>query len=148
MLTVPPTGPIPDGPLLIGDVAELTGLSLRSIRHYEEMGLAVADSRTTGGFRVFGAEAVERLRLVMMLRLMGMSLEDIQPLIVACRAAETGDPTLAADADSLAEAQARVAEGLVALEQRVDIARLLAKRLGKAARASAATQGEAASADA
>lgn len=128
MLTIPPTGPIPDKPLLIGDVAELTGLSLSSIRHYEELGLAVADSRTSGGFRVFGAEAVERLRLAMILRAMNLSLEEIIPIVDACRAAERGVQT--EDRGTvLAEAQTRVREAQSAFAARLTLAKELVERL-------------------
>lgn len=132
MLTIPPSGPVPTGPLLIGDVAELTGLSLRSIRHYEELGLVAAETWTTGGFRVFGAEAVERLRLVMMLRVMDLSLEEILPIVNACRVAEI-DGAGAPEQLALQEAQTKVAEGLAALEARVDLAKDLAQRLRAAA---------------
>ena len=132
LLSIPPTGPIPDGSLLIGDVAELTGLSLRSIRHYEEMGLAVSDSRTAGGFRVFGAEAVQRLRLVMTLRLMDLSLEEILPLVDACRAAESGKAA-EGDVEALAMAQTMVEERLDVLKTRVEFGKQLTERLRKAA---------------
>lgn len=132
MLTLPPKGPIPDGPLLIGDVAELTGLSLRSIRHYEELGLAVSESRTAGGFRVFGAEAVERLRLVMMLRVMGLSLEEIGPIVEVCRAAELGSDE-AAHSELLVHAQESVEVAQVELEARVKLAAELGERLRVAA---------------
>lgn len=130
MLTVPPTSPIPAGPLLIGDVAELTGLSLRSIRHYEDVGLARADTRTAGGFRVFGAEAVERLRLVMMLRIMDLSLEEILPIVDACRAAETGNAPV--DPQGLHESHSRIIVATEALEERIAVARQLEQRLQNA----------------
>ena len=49
MLISPVSGPVPDRPLHIGDVADLTGLSLRSIRHYEDLGLVTPRGRTNGG---------------------------------------------------------------------------------------------------
>ncbi|MGJ7442902.1 MerR family transcriptional regulator [Aquipuribacter sp. MA13-6] len=48
----------------IGEVAALTSLSLRTIRHYEELGLVVPSGRTSGGFRLYAREDVDRLRLV------------------------------------------------------------------------------------
>lgn len=39
--------------MLIGELAERTGLSLRTIRHYDDVGLLPAMARTDGGFRVY-----------------------------------------------------------------------------------------------
>ena len=50
--------------LTIGDVAERTGLSLRSVRHYEDVGLLPTADRSPGGFRLYGDAAVERLLVV------------------------------------------------------------------------------------
>ena len=48
----------------IGEVAALTNLSLRTIRHYEEIGLVVPSGRSQGGFRLYVEADVQRLRLV------------------------------------------------------------------------------------
>ena len=44
----------------IGEVAERTGLSLRTIRYYEEVGLAVPSARSQGGFRLYTEPDVGR----------------------------------------------------------------------------------------
>ena len=43
----------------IGELADRAGMSLRTIRHYDEVGLLVPSGRTTGGFRVYTAEDLE-----------------------------------------------------------------------------------------
>jgi DNA-binding transcriptional MerR regulator len=48
----------------IGEVAERTALSLRTIRYYEEVGLVPPSARTQGGFRLYTEADVERLLLV------------------------------------------------------------------------------------
>ena len=48
----------------IGTVAERVGLSLRTIRHYEEVGLVVPSGRSAGGFRLYTDGDVERLEQV------------------------------------------------------------------------------------
>ena len=128
MLIIPPTGPIPDKPLLIGDVADLTGLSLRSIRHYEELGLVSPESRTPGGFRLFDQEAVERLRLVMILKILDLSLEEIGPIVDAYRDTEQGRAT-AEQAEVLATAQNRVQEARSSLEARLALTETLGRQL-------------------
>lgn len=65
----------------IGDVAERTKLSLRTIRHYEEIGLLPAASRSTGGFRLYSDEAVERLLVIKQMKPLGFSLEQMRELL-------------------------------------------------------------------
>ena len=49
------------GPLLqIGQVAEATGLSLKTIRHYDEVGLVTPSERSPGGFRLYTTADVDR----------------------------------------------------------------------------------------
>ena len=48
----------------IGELAKRTGLSLRTIRHYDDVGLLPATARTDGGFRVFSEEDFERLMVI------------------------------------------------------------------------------------
>jgi DNA-binding transcriptional MerR regulator len=70
-----------DTRMQIGDVAERTGLSLRTIRHYEEIGLLPAASRSTGGFRLYSDEAVERLLVIKQMKPLGFSLEQMRELL-------------------------------------------------------------------
>lgn len=65
----------------IGDVAELIGLSLRTIRYYEESGLVTPSARTAGGFRLYTNEDVERLRLVMRMKPLGLTLDEMCDLL-------------------------------------------------------------------
>lgn len=65
----------------IGEVAERVGLSLRSIRYYEEIGLVEPSGRTDGGFRLYTEVDIDRLRLVKALKPVGMSLETMGELL-------------------------------------------------------------------
>ena len=65
----------------IGDVAERTGLSLRTIRHYEEVGLLPESPRTQGGFRLYGEDAVRRLLLVKQMKPLGFTLEEMREIV-------------------------------------------------------------------
>ena len=64
----------------IGEVAERTGLSLRTIRHYEEVGLVVPSARTSGGFRLYTEPDVDRLQLVKRMKPLGFQLEEMREL--------------------------------------------------------------------
>lgn len=67
----------------IGEVAEAVGLSLRTIRHYEEVGLVPPSGRTSGGFRLYTDDDVERLRLVKHMKPLDFSLEEMRQLLDA-----------------------------------------------------------------
>ncbi|GIH65783.1 MerR family transcriptional regulator [Microbispora siamensis] len=64
----------------IGEVAERLGLSLRTIRHYEEVGLVVP-ARTQGGFRLYSEEDVQRLALIRRMKPLGFTLEEMRDLL-------------------------------------------------------------------
>jgi MerR family copper efflux transcriptional regulator len=65
----------------IGEVAEMVGLSLRTIRHYEEVGLVPPSGRTTGGFRLYSDEDVARLGLVKQMKPLGFTLDEMRELL-------------------------------------------------------------------
>jgi DNA-binding transcriptional MerR regulator len=65
--------------LRIGEVAAQTGLTQRTIRYYEEVGLLDAPSRTDGDYRLYSLEDVERLQRIVRLRdLFGLSLAEVR----------------------------------------------------------------------
>lgn len=80
----------------IGTVADQVGLSLRTIRYYEEIGLVTPSGRTDGGFRLYTDSDIDRLRLVKALKPVGMSLETMEELLsradtlAACTDSGTG----------------------------------------------------------
>lgn len=67
----------------IGQVAETVGLSLRTIRHYEEVGLVPPSGRSAGGFRLYTDDDIERLRLVKHMKPLDFSLEQMRELLDA-----------------------------------------------------------------
>jgi len=69
----------------IGELAELTGTTPRTIRYYEEIGLlGSAQGRTQGKHRVYTEADVQRLREIVRLRdLLGLSLEQLSQLLEA-----------------------------------------------------------------
>jgi DNA-binding transcriptional MerR regulator len=72
-------------PLRIGEVAELTGTTPRTIRYYEEIGLLPeAEDRLHGKRRLYTRADVERLEELIRLRdLLGLSLDDLKRLVEA-----------------------------------------------------------------
>jgi MerR family copper efflux transcriptional regulator len=65
----------------IGQVAERTGLSLRTIRFYEESGLVVPTARSEGGFRLYSEDDVARLEVIKRMKPLGFALEEIRELL-------------------------------------------------------------------
>lgn len=65
----------------IGEVAEKVGLSLRTIRYYEEMGLVSPEKRTEGGFRLYSEDEVERLALIKRMKPLGFSIQEMRELL-------------------------------------------------------------------
>ena len=69
-----------EGLCSISEVRELTGLSARTLRYYEELGLLPGVRRRSGGRRVYGADAIERLRFIQRLKAMGLTLAQVKEL--------------------------------------------------------------------
>ncbi|MFG3495871.1 MerR family transcriptional regulator [Streptomyces sp. NPDC047928] len=77
----------------IGEVADRTGLSLRTIRHYEDVGLVTPSARSKGGFRLYTEADVERLMVVRRMKPLDFSLEEMRDLLdITDRIADTEDP--------------------------------------------------------
>ena len=69
------------GTMHIGELAERTGLSLRTIRHYDDVGLLPASARTDGGFRVYSEADAARLMLIKQMKPLGFSLEEMAEIL-------------------------------------------------------------------
>ncbi|WP_298805103.1 MerR family transcriptional regulator [uncultured Pseudokineococcus sp.] len=68
-------------PLQIGRVAEITGLSLHTLRHYDEVDLLRPSARSEGGFRLYTAGDVDRLLVIRRMKPLGFSLEQMRELL-------------------------------------------------------------------
>jgi len=64
----------------IAEVCERTGLSPRTVRYYEEIGLLPGVRRSQGGRRVYGSDELERLGFITRLKALGLSLSEIGDL--------------------------------------------------------------------
>ena len=69
------------GTMHIGELAERSGLSLRTLRHYDEIGLVSASGRTEGGFRLYTDSDYDRLILIRRMKPLGFSLEQMVELL-------------------------------------------------------------------
>ena len=64
----------------IAQVCQKIGVSPRTVRYYEELGLLPGVRRRNGGRRVYGPDEIERLRFIQRLKQMGLSLQEIGDL--------------------------------------------------------------------
>lgn len=67
--------------LLVGDLAKAVGKTVRAIHLYEELGLVRAHERSKGRYRLFAQDALVRVRWIIKLQNLGLSLSDIQALV-------------------------------------------------------------------
>jgi DNA-binding transcriptional MerR regulator len=71
--------------LLIGNVAERTGVSVATIRYYESIGLLARPARSTAGYRRYTDATVDELRFIRKAQALGFSLEEIAEILKVSR---------------------------------------------------------------
>ncbi len=70
--------PITISQLQIGEVAKRGGVSIRTVRYYDEKGLLPPSSYTSGGIRLYTVRDVNRLIFIRRLKTLGLSIEEIK----------------------------------------------------------------------
>ncbi|ROP73384.1 MULTISPECIES: MerR family transcriptional regulator [unclassified Frigoribacterium] len=84
-----------DAPMMqIGELADRAEMSLRTIRHYDEVGLLTPSGRSDGGFRLYTDADFSRLMVIRRMKPLGFSLDEMAELL------RVVDALGAADADS------------------------------------------------
>ena len=63
--------------LKVGELAKKAGLTVRTLHHYDQIGLLRPSGRTPSGHRIYGRAELERLQQIASLRYLGLSLEEI-----------------------------------------------------------------------
>ena len=61
----------------IGDLAARSGVTVKTLRFYEEMGLLPSAGRSPGGYRLFADDSLRRLDFIRRLKSLGLSLEEV-----------------------------------------------------------------------
>lgn len=64
-------------PFTVGDLARLTGVTVRALHHYDEIGLVRPSERSAAGYRLYSDADVHRLQRVLVLRELGLPLDEI-----------------------------------------------------------------------
>jgi DNA-binding transcriptional MerR regulator len=66
----------------IGEAAKLAKVSVRTLHHYDEVGLLAPSDRSDAGYRLYSVEDLERLQQIMLFRELGFSLDDIRSIVL------------------------------------------------------------------
>ncbi|MEV7993964.1 MerR family transcriptional regulator [Streptomyces sp. NPDC086077] len=69
------------GPFTIGELARVTGLTVRTIRYWSDEDVLRPVARSAGGYRLYDAESVARLELIRTLRELGLGLDDVRRVL-------------------------------------------------------------------
>lgn len=101
----------------IGELAEKSGVTIRTIRYYEELGLLSSKRRTRGGQRTYTNSDFIYIKRIKELQVLGFSLEEIKKIIALKDDDERGD--------------ARKRELLTAYEKKLDDAKLKKEKLNE-----------------
>ena len=72
---------VQEAPKLIGNVAKFSGVPIKTIRYYEELGLLRSLGRTEGGFRLFNSDVLERLHFIKRAQSLGLTLSEIKEFL-------------------------------------------------------------------
>jgi DNA-binding transcriptional MerR regulator len=74
----------------IGAFAKQAGVSIRTVRYYEELALLCPEKRSRGGFRLYGPENKRRLSVINFLKDAGLPLTEIRRIFLAKRDSGSG----------------------------------------------------------
>lgn len=116
----------------IGEVTERVGLSLRTVRYYEEVGLVVPSDRTAGGFRLYTESEIERLIMAKELKPLGFSLDELREMLDLIEARERTGELTGAQRATLSEYSARATERYDKLRDQLAAADRIARRMRRA----------------
>jgi MerR family copper efflux transcriptional regulator len=123
------TGTPRDALIQIGQVAERTGLSLRTIRFYEENGLVLPTARSEGGFRLYSEDAVARLEVIKRMKPLGFTLEEMRELLSLLTALDVGGEDGAQLLDRLQMFHEAATARVTALQEQLTVAKDFANTL-------------------
>lgn len=67
--------------MTVKEVSELTGVSVRTLHHYDEIGLLKPSGKSEGGYRLYDEDALERLQQILLFRSLEFPLKEIKRIL-------------------------------------------------------------------
>ena len=117
----------------VGEIAERLGVSPRTIKYYEELGLIRPETRSPGGFRLYGKEGVEQLERILRMKSIGYSLGAIRELLATRDAAQEADKitVISNTMERLKDREREVTERIQQMRKDLKQAEALREELGR-----------------
>jgi MerR family copper efflux transcriptional regulator len=100
----------------VGELAKAVGKTVRAMHLYEELGLLEPRARSEGGFRMYGAEAVDRIHWIVKLQAIGFTLAEIQGFVGDFEGAGSGREATARVRALFTEKQSQIREQIMQLQ--------------------------------
>ena len=101
--------------MTIGQLSRRTGVPIKVLRHYEDLGFLYTLGRSEGNYRLFGEEAAWCVQVIQGLRSFGLTLKEIQ-VLVTCYLERPGEPVRAVLEETLAQVVSRVEAQIATLQ--------------------------------
>jgi DNA-binding transcriptional MerR regulator len=120
--------------LQIGEVAARTELSIKTIRHYDDVGLVVPSARSGGGFRLYTPQDVGRLITIRRMKPLGFTLDEMRSLLTALDTLAASEATVDQRTDAkkfLAVCHTRAQEACATLTRQLAYAQELTSQLAE-----------------
>ncbi|MDQ3833737.1 MAG: MerR family transcriptional regulator [Actinomycetota bacterium] len=116
----------------VGEIAERLGVSPRTIKYYEELGLIRPETRSPGGFRLYGKEGAEQLERILRMKSIGYSLAAIRELLATRDAAQEADKitVISNTVERLQDREREVTERIQQMRKDLKQAEALREELG------------------
>lgn len=106
----------PDKLMRVGELAKAVGKTVRAMHLYEELGLLEPQTRSEGGFRLYGPEAVDRIHWIVKLQAIGFTLAEIQGFVKDFQLAHSAPEASARVRALFADKQRTIGEQITQLQ--------------------------------
>lgn len=111
------TEPTPKQLLRIGDVARKTGITLRTLRYYEELHLIEPDDRSKGNFRLYQPQIIQRVQFINSLKKLDFTLEEIRAILGSANTTKTDKDIVDRTRQALLVKKEKITQKLIELAE-------------------------------